>query len=124
MEEEVKKEETQEAKVEEKKELKKPLEKMTAIELREFALSKNIGISGVHAMKKEELLAAIKEALGIKDEEPAKKKAAGAKELKKKIVLLKKEKLEARAVTNKVKVGILRRRINRLKKRTKKLASS
>jgi hypothetical protein len=123
MEEEVKKEGTQEAKAEEKKEVEKPLEKMTATELRQIAFGIQ-GISGVHAMKKEALLKAIKESRGIKDEEPAKTKAAGIHELKKAIALLKKQKQEARTAQNKAKVGVLRRRINRLKKRTKKLALS
>jgi hypothetical protein len=57
---------------EEKKEFTaKPLNKMTVTELREVA--KEIpGITGVHGMKKPELLAAIKEARGIVDE-PRKK---------------------------------------------------
>ncbi len=47
--------------------LTKPLEKMTVKDLRAMAL--NIpGITGVHAMKKEELIAEIKEAKGITDE--------------------------------------------------------
>ena len=46
----------------EKKE--KPLEKMTAKELRELALSLG-SITGVHGMNKEEILAAVKEARGI-----------------------------------------------------------
>jgi hypothetical protein len=123
MEEEAKKEETHEAKAEEKKDFEKPLEKMTATELRQIALGIQ-GLSGIHAMKKEALLKAIKESRGIKDEEPAKTKAAGIHELKKMIALLKKDKEEARKVKNKVKVGTMRRRINRLKKKTKKLASS
>ena len=118
MEEEIKKEE---AKVPEK-----PLDKMTAIELREFALSKNIGISGVHAMKKEELLVAIKDALGIKDEAPSKKKhlkeEVGVRRLKEKIHRLKEEKQAAISAKDKKKVRVLRRRVNRLKKQTKKVA--
>jgi hypothetical protein len=53
---------------EEKKEFTaKPLNKMTVTELREVA--KEIpSITGVHGMKKPELLAAIKEAKGIVDE--------------------------------------------------------
>ena len=49
----------------EKKE--KPLDRMTAKELREMAL-KIEGIVGVHVMNKNELLNAIKEAKGIVDE--------------------------------------------------------
>jgi hypothetical protein len=49
-----------------KKETNKPLDKMTANELRELA--KAIPeITGVHAMKKAELLAVVKEARGIKE---------------------------------------------------------
>jgi len=117
MEEETKKEELGA----EKKEAEKPLEKMTATELRQVALGIP-NLSGVHAMKKEELLKAIREARGIKEEDQVKAKAAVVLELKKKIALLKKEKKEARAGKDRVKVNVLRRRINRLKKRTKKSA--
>ena len=51
----------------------KPLDKMTAPELREVA--KQIpGVIGASAMKKAELLSIIKEFRGIKDEDSAKKK--------------------------------------------------
>ena len=103
----------------------KPLDKMTAPELREIA--KEIpGVDGVHAMKKEQLLQIIKEHRGIKDEEPAKKrkkavkKGIDVKELKSKIVRLKEEKASAREGRDGKKVEILRRRINRLKKMTRK----
>ncbi|RPJ21114.1 MAG: transcription termination factor Rho [Desulfobacteraceae bacterium] len=124
MEEEIKKEESQEVKKEEAVP-EKPLDKMTVIELREFALAKDLGISGVHAMKKEELLPAVKEALGIKDEEPAKKAVevkATVGEMKKKILVLKEEKKTAISSKDKKKITVLRRRINRLKKRSKKVA--
>ena len=129
MEEEVKNEGTEQKQEET---LEKPLDKMTATELREFALSKNIeGLTGVHAMKKEELLKAIKEAMGIKDEEPAKKakravtkKEVNVKDLKQKIVQLKAEKKEAVSTADKKKATILRRRINRLKKRSKRVAKA
>ena len=51
----------------EKQVKQKPLEKMTAKELREMALGIE-GIVGVHSMNKPELIAAIKEAKGIVDE--------------------------------------------------------
>ena len=124
MEEEIKKEESQEVKKEEAVP-EKPLDKMTVIELRELALAKDLGISGVHAMKKEELLPAVKEALGIKDEEPAKKAVevkATVGEMKKKILVLKEEKKTAISSKDKKKITVLRRRINRLKKRSKKVA--
>ena len=105
----------------------KPLDKMTAKELREVALEIP-GISGVHAMKKEDLFAAIKEAKGIKDEEPSKKVKKPAKtglsvrELKQKIGELKAEKEASLESKDRKKRGVLRRRINRLKKRTRKVA--
>ena len=55
------------AKKERKEKKEKPLDKMTATELRKYAL--DLGeISGVHGMNKEELLSAIKQVKGIKDE--------------------------------------------------------
>ena len=125
MEEEIKKEEPQEAKKEEVVP-EKPIDKMTVVELREFALAKDLGISGVHAMKKEELLPAIKEALGIKDEEPAAKVVdkGTVAAMKQKIVRLKGEKRTAIASKDKKKINVLRRRINRLKKRSKKVAKA
>jgi protein-arginine kinase activator protein McsA len=127
MEEEIKKEEPQDVKKEEQAVPEKPLDKMTVVELREFALAKNLGITGVTAMKKEELLPAIKEALGIKDEEPAAKVPADkgtVAAMKEKIVLLKEEKRTAIASKDKKKINVLRRRINRLKKRSKKVAKA
>jgi hypothetical protein len=127
MEEEIKKEEIQEEKKEEQAVPEKPLDKMTVIELREFALAKNLGIVGVSAMKKEELLPAVKEALGIRDEEPVKKgraEKATVGEMKKKVHQLKEEKRAAISSKDKKRVHVLRRRINRLKKRSKKVAKA
>lgn len=124
MEEETKKEGTQ---TEEQKldiVLEKPIDKMTATELREVA--KNIpGITGVHAMKKEELLAAVRDAMGLKEEVPAKrggkKGAMGIAELKGRIRELRKEKVQAREAKDRKKTKVLRRRINRMKKLTRKI---
>jgi len=124
MEEEIKKEEPQEVRKQEEVVPEKPLDKMTVVELREFAMAKDLGISGVHAMKKEDLLPLIKEALGIKEEEPV-AKAVGkgtVAAMKQNIVRLKEEKRTAIASKDKKKVNVLRRRINRLKKRSKKVA--
>jgi len=129
MEEEIKEEEIKEEAKEEKDEKEKPLDKMTATELREIAFGIP-EITGAHAMKKEDLLAAIKEARGITDQEaPAKKKkdkvpkgAVSVQALKQKIGQLKEEKDKARQGKDKAQVDILRRRINRLKKRTRKVA--
>lgn len=108
----------------------KPLDKMTVLELREIA--KTIpGVVGATAMKKEELLVIIKQYRGIKEEEPVKKKekrigekVITVKDLKKKVVKLREEKVGARTEKDKKKINILRRRINRIKKHTRKLAQS
>ena len=121
---EIEKEEQKiEQKSEQKDEKEKPLDKMTAPELREIA--KQIeGVEGAHAMKKDQLLEIIKKDRGIKDESPAGKKVskpgASTKELKQKILRLKEEKREALVSKDKKKVDVLRRRMNRLKKRTRK----
>lgn len=129
MEEEIKQEEAQEETKQETQDQgeKKPLEKMTATELREVALEIP-GITGVHAMKKEELLATIKEARGIVDEQPAKKAkkkvktGISVKDLKGMIARLKVEKEASLESKDRKKRDVLRRRINRLKKRTRKVA--
>ncbi|MGA3084504.1 MAG: transcription termination factor Rho [Thermodesulfobacteriota bacterium] len=102
----------------EKKE--KPLEKMTAKELRDVALTLP-EISGVHGMNKEEVLAAIKKARGIK-EDSGKKGDRSMRQLKEKISELRKKKLESREKKDKKGIDQLRRRISRLKKKTRKAA--
>jgi hypothetical protein len=107
----------------------KPLDKMTAPELKEIA--KQIpGITGVTAMKKDQLLAIIKDYRGIKDEEPPKKakkrttQDVSVKNLKQKIVQLKTEKEAAQKAKDRKRTNILRRRINRMKKSARKVAHS
>jgi hypothetical protein len=98
----------------------KPLEKMTATELREVA--KEIPeITGVHGMNKAELVKAIKEARGIEDEK-AGKKDTSVREIKAKIKLLKAERESALKDKDKKRAGIYRRRISRLKKKTRRAA--
>ena len=108
----------------------KPLDKMTAKELREVA-AQIPDVEGAHAMKKEQLLEVIKKARGIKEEAPAEKKEKRGAEteaiirnLKQKIIFLKQEKEAARAAKDRKKLDVLRRRINRLKKRTRKVAQA
>lgn len=112
----------------EKKE--KPLEKMTAKELREMAMGLP-GVHGVHAMKKEELIAAIRASKGITEPEPKKEKVIVAK--KEKVVLsiaeLKLKSKELRAKREELlqqknwkMADILRKRIRRLKKKTRRAA--
>ena len=99
----------------------KPLEKMTVKELREMA--KDIPqIVGVHGMKKEELIVEIKKAKGITDE-PLKKADASVAQLKQKIKALKIERRAALEAKDKKKATIFRRRISRLKKKTRRAAA-
>jgi hypothetical protein len=113
-------EETSDAKLKEDAK-EKPLEKMTVKELREIAKDMP-GLTGVHAMKKEELISGIKEAKGIKDE-PLKKAVGSTRELKLKIKALKAERQAALEAKDKKKATIFRRRISRLKKKTRKVAA-
>jgi len=120
----------------------KPLEKMTVKALREIA--KDIPeIIGVHGMKKEELIVAIKEARGdeektvktdqsIKEkpvkekpvkEKPGKKAGATPGELKKQIKALKAQRQAALGAQDKKMATVYRRRISRLKKKSRKAAA-
>jgi len=112
----------------EKKE--KPLEKMTAKELREMALGLP-GVHGVHAMKKEELIAAIRAARGITEPEPKKEKRIvarkekvilSASQLKQKVRELRTKREEILQQRNWRMAEILRKRISRLKKLTRRAA--
>ena len=99
----------------------KPLDKMTATELRKYALE--LGeISGVHGMNKEELLSAIKKVRGIKEEGKAVEKVS-VRDLKEKARELRVKKLEAIAAgASRKQIDILRKKANRLKKRTHQAA--
>ncbi len=112
----------------------KPYEEMTVKELREIA--RDIpGLTGVHSMKKDELLAAVTG--GAVEEKaapappkatpkPAKKtagpsvKTLSTKQIKELIVTLRAEKKSAQEAKDKNKTAALRRKINRLKKRSRK----
>lgn len=98
----------------------KPIEKMTAKELRELA-QKIPEITGVHGKRKDELLIEIKKARGIVDK-PDKKTDLSIREIKKKIKKLKIERETALKASNKKMAIIYRRRIARLKKKTRRAA--
>ncbi|THB66279.1 MAG: hypothetical protein D6E12_10865 [Desulfovibrio sp.] len=103
--------------------LKKPLDKMTAKELRQLAMDKIPMITGASGMAKEELVAEIKQLFGLEDEDgkgvsPYK---AQIGELKKQIKALREKKGDLE--TNKER-EIMRRKINKLKKRTRRLAAA
>ena len=98
----------------------KPLEKMTAKELRELALGIG-GIAGVHVMNKDELVSCIKDARGIVDEK-TKKAGVDLRALKVKIRALKDKRAQAKEAGNKKVADSLRRRISNLKKKTRRAA--
>jgi hypothetical protein len=115
----------------------KSLDKMTVKDLREVA--KEIpDITGVHGMKKDELLVAIKAAQGIEDQPAAKKpplkaqKKSGkggktladlsVQDLKALIKELKIKRQQALAEKDQKMARIFRRRISRIKKRTRQAA--
>ncbi|MBW1741035.1 MAG: transcription termination factor Rho [Deltaproteobacteria bacterium] len=107
-------------KKERKDKQEKPLDRMTAKELREIAL-KIPEITGVHGLNKAELLSAIKKARGIVDTK-TERSDVSVREIKKKIQALKAQKTEAYENKEKEKAKILRRRISRLKKKTRRAA--
>ncbi len=105
----------------EKQAKEKPLEKMTAKELRELALTIE-SMLGVHAMNKAELIAGIKEARGIVDE--GKKVDTGAiREAKAAYQALKAKRDADRETASKAELDIMRKKLSRLKKKTRSLAS-
>jgi len=103
----------------------KELDRMTVKDLRAIA-SEETELVGVHAMKKAELLQGIKEARGITEEKAPKKKTkkedVTVSGLKEQIADLKEKKEEFRKAQDKRMVEALRRKINRAKKKTRKLA--
>ena len=110
------------AKKEKKEKKEKPLDKMTAKELREVALGIE-GMVGVHAMNKGELIAAIKEAKGIVDEKK-RDTSIDVRGIKKRIRELRSEKEAMKEAGEKQKVQVLRRKISRLKKKTRRAAKA
>jgi len=101
-----------------KEQKEKPLDKMTAKELRELA--QDIPqITGSHGMNKDELLKEIKAARGIVDTK--KNKRTATREIKAKIRKLKAGRRQALADGNKQEATILRRRVSRLKKQTRRV---
>ncbi|QTA91050.1 transcription termination factor Rho [Desulfonema magnum] len=98
----------------------KPLEKMTAKELRDTAME-TPEITGVHGMNKAELIQAIKKVRGIEDD-TSKKADSSVRDIKKKIRSLKTKREDALKASDEKMATIYRRRISRLKKQTRKAA--
>jgi hypothetical protein len=99
----------------------KALEKMTVTDLRNIGMDLP-GIVGVSGMKKEELIVAIKEAKGIKDES-VKKADASISEIKKKIKAFKAQRQAALEAKDSKMATIYKRRISRLKKKSRRAAA-
>jgi len=97
----------------------KPLDKMTVKELREIALEIP-SITGVHGMNKEDLLSAIKTERGI-TEKGRKKSARSMRETKQKTKALKVQKTDALQAADRKMAAVYRRRISRLKKKTRRV---
>jgi hypothetical protein len=103
-----------------KKEVKaKPLEKMTATELRTLAMEIP-GISGVHGMNKNELIGEIKTARGI-SEDSLKKSSGKVRDIKKKIRDLKVKQNGFLEAEDSKMADLYRKRIIRLKKKTRRV---
>ena len=106
-------------------ELKKPLDKMTAKELRQLAMDKIPQVVGASGMAKEELLTTIKEALGISDGEEGRENP-----YKEQILTLKRQIKELRAEKEglskdkRKERDAVRRKVNKLKKRTRRLSAA
>jgi FtsZ-binding cell division protein ZapB len=77
-------------------------------------------ITGVHGMNKSELISVIKEHRGIKEEKSA--KAIDTRAIKRRIAELKEQKERLREAGDKDKADFLRRKISRLKKKTRRAA--
>lgn len=105
----------------EKQAKEKPLEKMTATELREIARELP-DVTGASGMNKAELLAVIKKARGIEDTGRKKQSNVSVREIKAKIRELKKRRQALVEQNDKKMADICRRRISRLKKKTRRVA--
>jgi hypothetical protein len=103
-----------------KKEVKeKPLDKMTATELRTLAMEIP-GITGVHGMNKNELIGEIKMARGI-SEDSTKKSSGKVRGLKEKIRDLKAKRNGFLDADDSKMAALYRKRIIRLKKKTRRV---
>jgi hypothetical protein len=99
----------------------KPLEKHTVKELKEMALALG-GISGVTGMKKDELIEALKKARGIPEKKLREKPVESVLGLKKSIRELRQKREGLKEEGRGKQTLYLKRRINRLKKRLRRLS--
>jgi len=99
----------------------KHLEKHTVKELREMAHSIT-GIKGISTMKKAELISAINAARDIPLIPVREKSTQSISDIKKNIKTLKQEMINLYKGGNKIMAGQIRKKIGKLKKRTRKMA--
>ena len=105
-------------KKEQKEKKETPLERRTVKELREEALTLP-DVQGVHGMNKEELISILRKAKGI--ETPPQKKIEAVRDVKHKISELKKVRDGERGEgVARARLEILRKKISRLKKKTRR----
>jgi polyhydroxyalkanoate synthesis regulator phasin len=102
--------------------LSKPLEKMTAKELRELTIEKIPQITGASGMGKDELVSTIKAVLGITEDRQATAYKEEIWSLKRRIKDLRAQKMESDGLSQKDK-DKLRKQIKQLKRRTRRLAA-
>lgn len=105
----------------EKQVKEKPLEKLTATELRDIARDLP-DITGASGMNKAELVKAIKKARGIEDTGRKKQGDVSVRQIKEKIRELKKRREAVLEQDDKKLADIYRKRISRLKKKTRRVA--
>ena len=105
----------------EKQTKEKPLEKMTASELRDMAINLP-EITGASGMNKTELIKAIKKVKGIEDTGRKKQSDVSVRQIKEKIRELKKQRQTCLEQEDKKMADIYRRRLSRLKKKTRRVA--
>jgi predicted ATP-grasp superfamily ATP-dependent carboligase len=108
------------AKDKQKESKEKSLEKMTVKELKDVALQIP-EIIGVHGMNKQDLIVEIKKARGI-EVNPKKSASKSVKEVKQKIKTLKQKRVAALETSDSKMAKIYRRRIARLKRKTRRAA--
>jgi len=99
----------------------KPLEKMTVKELKDLALSMGT-FQGVSAMKKQELIDAIKVERGISVNTPREKTPATIVELKRAIKSLRNVLEDGREKKDRIATAQTRRKISKLKKKTRRMS--
>jgi protein-arginine kinase activator protein McsA len=99
----------------------KPLEKMTVKELKELALSMGT-LQGVSAMKKQELIDAIKLERGIPVKARREKSPATIVQMKREIRSLRNVLTDVREAGDKTAAALTRKTISKLKKKTRRMA--